>query len=174
MLNIKYSYSSTQLNLENQDKVDILQFQKDFIDVNDLANLGYEDVPHITVKYGLHDLHPDKLITTIKEIQPIKVILGKTSIFESDNLFDVVKIDVLSKDLRKLNKLISSSLENTDTFKVYSPHITLARVFKGNGQKYIGNDKFEGKSITFDKIVFSPYKGEDTLVYFTKDELNDN
>ena len=169
MKNIKregeFSFSSTQLNLEKEDKKEILEFNKSFIAEEDLVEWGLESTPHITVKYGLHTNDARDLNELVKCHMPVKVFLGKTNVFESDE-YDVVVFDVISKQIRELNKKIKNSLECTDTFKTYIPHMTIAYVRKGEGAKYKNNETFYGKVFTFDKLVFSPSEGEDSIMYF--------
>ena len=52
--------------------------------------------------------------------------------------YDVVKFKVQSQDLTELNKLCKE-LPNDETFPNYVPHITIAYVKSGTGERYIKN-----------------------------------
>lgn len=79
----------------------------------------------------------------------------------------MVKVDVTSPDLMRLNRLISSSLRCTDTFPVYKPHVTLAYVLPGKGQRYAGMTDVDGMELTFDAMTFSDLDGEKTKLRLT-------
>lgn len=166
------SYSSTQFDLGREDRNLIQEFINTTIDKDDLHGYGIEKSSHITIKYGLHDQLPVNLRRVLQQsgISSVTIMLGRTSIFESEE-YDVLKIDVTSGELRKLNKLLSKNLEVTDTFPVYKPHLTLCYCLKGTGQKYTGDKTFEGKIITFDRVTFSPVEMEDTFLYLYEKEV---
>ena len=67
--------------------------------------------------------------------------------------FDVVKLGVIkTPKLEEINKRLSE-LPNSNQFPEYKPHITLAYVKKGSGQKYADpNYKYQIKNIS--KIVY--------------------
>jgi len=94
------------------------------------------------------------------ELKPIEVNLSGISIFENPE-FDVVKFDVNSKLLTKLNTLMKQ-LPHTSTFPEYHPHITIAYVKKGEGNKYI--KKFENeRKLKGNELVYTwkGHKGKD-------------
>lgn len=140
----------------------------------DLHEKGREDEPHVTVKFGTHTDDPDDVAKVIEGTEPFEITFGKTSIFEKrgdDGEYDVVKVDVFGDGLKKLNKLISDSLEHTDTHPNYTPHSTLAYVAAGSGKKFVGMDDLDGQTVTVDSVVFSGKKaGERTTINFAKVE----
>ena len=126
----------------------------EMINADDLSAWGREYNPHITVKYGF------PAWITIEDIQraaglfqPFKVRFGHISLFEQDE-FDVVKVEVESQELRRLNRLISF-LPNQDSHIEYNPHLTLAYVLPGEGKKYflirneLLNTEYEVNEISF-------------------------
>lgn len=157
-----FSYSSTQINLPEDLSKKIIEWGDKFIPEEEIFNgddgdydLGREKRPHVTVKYGLHTVDSKEVEEIIKENGEVSISLGNVSIFEpEDKEYDVVKIDVNSEDLHKLNAKVST-LENSDTHPEYKPHVTIAYVKRGNGQKYIGVEVFKGLSFKSDKIDFS-------------------
>jgi 2'-5' RNA ligase len=82
-----------------------------------------------------------------------KVQIDGVSLFENPE-FDVVKLDVIkTSNLEEINKRLSE-LPNSNQFPEYKPHITLAYIKKGSGQKYIDSSyKYQIKNIS--KIVYS-------------------
>lgn len=123
------------------------------IDKNDLyidkdkVRDGKETKPHVTVLYGFHK---DTKIKKIKELcKDIKISLSitKMSLFENEK-FDVLKFDVKSKDLVDLNKVMKDNFNYTNDYPNYKPHLTIAYLKKGEGQKYIKKiKKLEVKNI---------------------------
>jgi len=124
------------------------------IDENDLyideedPSFGLETDPHVTLLYGLHDnvtTDDVKNIISQKE-QPIRFVGYNISIFDSPK-YDVLKLDVgnLRKGrhpyLFKNNKSLSS-LPHEESPHDYHPHMTIAYIKQGMGQKYI--EKFNG------------------------------
>jgi 2'-5' RNA ligase len=159
-------FSSTQVNVPKDVSEKIQSFAKKLIPEQDLTDDGYEDKPHITAKFGLHaDTVPPEVEAIVKKTTPFDVTLGKVSIFKNNPDFDVVKIDVDSPELHALNKKLAE-LPNGDEHPTYKPHLTLAYVKKGAGQKYVGNTDFEGQKIPFDALVFSAKDRSKTALKF--------
>jgi 2'-5' RNA ligase len=115
----------------------------DLIDGKDLylpkgeTGYGKEPEPHVTVLYGFHTDVEDKDIE--KKVQSIgtkpKVSIGSVSSFTNKD-FDVLKFDVESEDLHRLNKKFKS-FPHTSGFPDYHPHCTIAYLKKGMADKYI-------------------------------------
>lgn len=117
---------------------------------------GIEEDPHVTALYGFHDeVTVDEVKDIVKKVlqKPTTVKVTGISTFSSeDKPFDVVKFDIESKELSRLNKKLQK-LPNTNTFPEYNPHMTIAYVKKGTGEKY--KKVFEKPVlITGDKMVF--------------------
>lgn len=112
------------------------------IDKDDLyqpetGRYGLEDQPHITALYGLHeevDEHSIKKKLGDLLTKPIDLEIADISLFENKD-YDVVKIGVESTKLTKINSLLRE-LPHTNDYPEYNPHITVAYVKKGFGQKY--------------------------------------
>lgn len=136
------------------------------IDVDDLyepkdeTGFGKEYEPHATILYGLHtDVPDDDIIDEINKIKKPIIKLGKVSAFENEK-FDVLKIDIESDDLHKLNKSFKK-FPNTNDYPSYHPHTTIAYVKPKMAEKYI--KKLNDLNIIVfepDKIVYSKANGD--------------
>ncbi len=161
-----HEFSSTQVNLHG-DAADALRRLAGRIPDAHLAEDGREDEPHVTVKYGLHTGNPDEVKRLLADEGPtIKLKLGKTSLFPANHEegFEVVKSDVESPDLHRLNKKIAR-LKHTDSHPSYQPHATVAYVKIGKGKQYAGDTSLNGKEVEVDHVIFSSKDGKKTKIY---------
>lgn len=160
----KHEFSSTQVDIPNPVADRIRSAGKD-IPSGDLGEEGLEPEVHVTVKYGLHTEDPGDVARVVSGTGPVSIKLGKTSLFSNDDA-DVLKLDVESSDLHKLNKLISDSLETTDSHPKYIPHVTIAYLKPGAGKKYDGFDipGVTGQVVVASSLVFSGKDGNKTPV----------
>lgn len=158
----KHEFSSTQVNL-SADLAGEVRTQAAAIADEDLTEDGREDEPHVTVKYGLHGDDAGAVRKLLADEPPVRVKLGKSSLFENEDA-DVVKVDVDSPDLHRLNAKIAGAVENSDTHPDYKPHVTLGYVKPGRGKKYAGNAALEGREVVLDRVVFSDRNGNRTEI----------
>lgn len=116
---------------------------------------GLETDPHITVLYGLHSsVGDDDVENVVEEIDSNKLDLkiNGIGIFENKE-FDVVKFNIESEYLHKVNSMFKS-LPHTSDYPDYRPHVTIAYVKPGTGQKY-KNESFQRDLPKVNKIVYS-------------------
>lgn len=153
-------FASTQVDLP-PDVAAGLQALGAKIPAEHLADEGKEAQPHVTVKYGLHDSDPEALRRVLADEPPITLTLGKTSVFPNgeSNSGDVVKVDVDSPDLHRLNQKIADAFPHTDTHPDYQPHATVAYVKPGLGERYAGDASLEGQTVTVDRVTLSGQDG---------------
>jgi N12 class adenine-specific DNA methylase/2'-5' RNA ligase len=154
----KHEYSSTQVNLPPATAQAIQQLGARIPDEH-LAEDGRETEPHITVKYGLHGDNVEGVRRALADEPPITATLGKTSLFQNDDA-DVLKADVESPDLHRLNKKIADAVPHTDTHPDYVPHATIAYLKPGAGKQYAGDAALEGHRVTIDHVTFSDRNGQ--------------
>ena len=159
----EHSFSSTQVNLPQEHADAILAMAKTIPD-KDLSPDGRAGdseatAPHVTVKYGLHTADVEKVRDVLKDEPPVTVTLGKTSLFQNDE-HDVLKVDVDSPDLHRLNATIAKALKTTDTFPDYRPHVTIAYLKPGKGKDYLGDETLSGRTMTIDALRFSTKDGK--------------
>jgi 2'-5' RNA ligase len=160
----KHEYSSTQVDLPTPLAQGIITAGASIPD-EQLADDGRETVPHITVKFGIHGEDPAEVQKLLAEEPPVTATLGKTSIFHTDEA-DVLKVDVDSPDLHRLNAKIADALPHTDTHPDYKPHVTIAYLQKGQGEQYDGQDipGVTGQTVTLPAVTFSSKNGEKTNI----------
>lgn len=131
-------------------------------DIYDEPGYGLEKEPHCTVLFGFHkDADVDKMIELIKDNvdDSIELTLEKTSHFKpKDNDYDVVKFDVESEELKKLNSIMRKNFKYTNDHPVYKAHVTVSYVKKGKGKKYDGNHK--PIKIKSKEFTYSPPSGK--------------
>ena len=161
----KYKFSSIQVDL-NKNVTDRMQKFANSIPKEDLyidepnGFTGTETDSHVTIKYGLGSPSKEKLNSTFKNFGESSLRLGKLSIFEAE-LYDVLKIEVESSDLKDLNKMVGDNFELPgETFKDYNSHATIAYMKKGTTDKYIGDEQFKNITNDFNEIVFSSRDGK--------------
>jgi len=134
------------------------------------GELGREDEPHTTVKYGLHTTDPDEIREALKDQPPFKITLGATSVFYNDE-YVVMKLNVHGGGIRDLNRFVCDNLEYTDKFRDYNPHCTIAYVKKDESDPYWFNeywtDEFEGKTAEISELIFSVPSGKKYTIELT-------
>ena len=126
-------------------------------DVYDVSGYGIEARPHTTALYGFmpDETTPSDVenITriTIGSGNKIKVKLTEMSLFKNKD-YDVLKFDVISPGLHKLNKKLTENFEYKNDYPDFHPHVTIAYLLPGRGKKYI---KKLSKPISFESSLFS-------------------
>lgn len=115
---------------------------------------GLESEHHVTVKYGILTASHNKVANVVKNYGDVSLKLGKISIFDNPE-HDVLKIEVKSKDLKKLNKYICTHLEHVNTTTDYIPHATIGYLKKGQGSQFVGDDSFDGMKFTANRMIYS-------------------
>lgn len=116
---------------------------------------------HVTILYGLHSDIPDEEIEELVDnMTAPELTLKKITIFDNaDKGFDVVKFDVKSPDLNKMNKAFAEKPHTTD-FPDYHAHVTISYVKAGTGKKYIETlSKDDELVLKPTKVVYSKADG---------------
>jgi 2'-5' RNA ligase len=155
----RYDYGCVMANIDEDDSRKIIDFNYKTINEDILyteesdSSFGREQHPHVTIKYGLVKSYTEEQIKKLlHQVTPFNIQVRGISIFENDK-FDVVKFDVESPELRKINEIFSN-LPNHDEYPTYNPHMTIAYVKKGMGNRFV---KSPGKfaKIPVRSIVYS-------------------
>lgn len=158
----KYTYSSVQVELPENLAHEIISWGKrNITDQEIYQNLGREDDIHVTALYGIHASSPKSTIELLTNFAKFEIKLGKISVFKNSDFYDVVKISVESSKLHQLNKQLKK-LDYTNSYPKYVPHVTIAYVKKGKGEKFVGNSYFSGKHFISNQVIFSSRNGRKT------------
>lgn len=166
---IEYGALMLTLNIPKWDVITSKIDKNDIYEVN--GEFGIETYPHVTLLYGFtDDVNANEVFELYKDhfdLNEIKINVDKISIFETND-FDVVKFDVESSILNKINGVMKD-LPNNETYPDYHPHITIAYVKKGEGKKYIKdfNKKYD---LTGNELVFSTKDEKQTKLKLNKKE----
>lgn len=115
---------------------------------------GLEIDPHVTVLYGLHkEVSLEDIKAAMAGINTVALKISSLGIFENEE-FDVLKLDIESDDLSKLNKSLAK-LPHTNKYPEYHPHLTLGYLKPGTGKQYVKDlDKpisFKGSDFIYSK-----------------------
>lgn len=127
-------------------------------------NYGISKNPHLTLLYGLKPNITKEQIEEVlaKTIDVDKIIIEIENIdtFENEN-FNVVKFNI--KKTEQLQRIFDalSELPNENKFTDYKPHMTIAYVKKGLGEKY---KKPYNHKVSSNEICYSMANGE--KIYF--------
>ena len=123
------------------------------------GEFGREDNPHVTVKYGIHTKDVEDVKKALRGWAPVRVKLGKPSVFKNDD-FTVLKLNVSGSELHRLNKQICDELKCTDTHPDYKPHATVAYLNKDSDYQQFYDDSLNGKDMVLDELEFSDADGK--------------
>lgn len=119
------------------------------------GEFGRELECHATIKYGFFpDLNELDVRQIIKEQSQFVIRLTAISKFENE-LFDVIKFDVESPVLTRLNEN-ACKYPNDDKYPTYHPHMTIAYVKKGTFPHVKDGMKLY---IPIKQICYSPISG---------------
>jgi len=155
--NVKYEYGCVMAMVNESFSEKIIEIGKKLITDDILYSekgqeYGRETEPHVTIKFGLTENYSKNTIgKLISEINPFKITLVAIDIF-SNPKFDVVKFNVESDVLKKLNSLFSK-LPNEDEYPTYHPHMTLAYVKTGEGKRF--KKKINPIQLSINRIKYS-------------------
>ena len=141
----KYDYGCVMLYADFPKEILNLQLQ---IDTEDLyvadnnGGYGLEDEAHCTILYGLHETVSLKDVLRIMRKYKFTALKADGPTLFENPLFDVLKYDVNYPTrggafLHKAHEELASTLPNTQTYPDYHPHMTIAYLKPGLGNKYV-------------------------------------
>ena len=131
----------------------------------------YDDEPghslelesHVTACYGFSETKPQDVIPKL-DLVPTRYKIKGLSLFENEK-FDVLKFDIQSAGLNKLNKQCMDNFDITTSYPDYHAHLTVAYVRPGTGKKYTKiKSPIIGASFTSSKFIFSNPNSEKVWV----------
>ena len=127
-------------------------------DIYTKDNYGIETQPHVTLLYGFDEnVNPDEVIELVNSYDYSQIKLHNISLFENEE-FDVLKFDAESEVLQDVNRELRK-FPHTDIYPVYHPHMTIAYLKPGTGNKYIDKLKWVKLLMFPTKIVYSSPNG---------------
>lgn len=157
-----HKYGCLMLELPASIKAKVKE-TRDKIDKDDLHETEKtEDGGHITVLHGLYGAEDRRAIPKLlKGFSPILAKFGKTSLFPAtpERPFDVLKVDVDSVQLVALHRLIAAGRPHHQNFRDYCPHVTIAFLKPGRGEKYVGQGTLVHSEATLDQLVYANKTG---------------
>jgi len=158
IINENHKYSSgclmTYIDINNWNDL-LNNINKNDLYTEEDEEYGLEFNPHITILYGfeLDKVNTSDIDNILKNIKQISVKTNGISLFENDK-YDVLKIDIVSDDLNKLNRICLNHL-NTNKYPTYEPHMNIAYLKKGMGKKYMKKIKLKNTEFISSKFVYS-------------------
>lgn len=121
---------------------------------------GREKFIHLSILPNIDANNRRELRETISMARRCQCTLGATRCFTQNAKFDVVYIEVVDFGVHVLHQYLSKSVLHERLFPTYIPHITLAYVNKGCGEKFVANRYFCGKNFQIDELVISYEMGK--------------
>jgi hypothetical protein len=128
-----------EFNIENWEEVTNTVEPADlYVDLADPVRFGVEEYAHITICDGLVDgeFPVGKLLDYLGTNAKFTAALTGISLFSNKD-YDVVKFDVVSEDLVRIHEHIMAAFPTRQRFPDFHPHLTLAYVKAGHGQRYV-------------------------------------
>lgn len=153
------------VDLDNWEEIKSQVDQADVYDPD--GDHGFASKPHVTMMYGMHQVDIHNVLKFVSDINPMMASFGEVSLFENE-LYDVLKVTIVSDDLHKINSDIRNEFEVTETFPEYKPHMTICYLNKGSGKKYL--EKIVGIPAgewTMNKIEYEDPMGQKLYVCFS-------
>lgn len=154
-----FDYSTVMMNLPADVALKVKQIAGG-IPKEALDKKGVETDPHVTVKFGLNQDRMGDLPEKLKGFGAVKARIGKLTLFEGEER-DVLKFDVESEDLHRLNAAVCKHCPHVDTFPDYHPHITVAYLKPQAGKKLVGRAAITGLDMNLTVATFSDKSGKE-------------
>ena len=138
----------------------------------DDSTFGLETEPHVTLLYGLHEeVSTEQVAEVIEKHSFGQFIAYNPSLFQNEQ-YDVLKFDIRypikgGAFLEKCNQDLSQ-FPHTTSFPDYHPHMTVAYIKKGMGQKYA--EKLAGHEYQLEPshVIYSRPNGEKHRIEINK------
>lgn len=132
-------------------------FQKD----DPREEYGLENVPHISVLYGIkkEDDYFD-MRDKLKNFGKIEFEIGKIKSFRNvDKPYDVIVLEIISPKLNELHNFLKEKYDNAFSFPTYTPHMTIAYVQKDKLKEIEGDCAWTGAKYSCNIVRFSHING---------------
>lgn len=125
-----------------------------------------ESEPHITLHYGISKNNFLDIARLTSQMKPFTVTIGEVGVFERDD-FDVIFLHVDSPELQELGESIRTLDDvRPSNFDPYTPHITIAYLAKGTGEKLLAiPHPSTGKTLDVSKVEVADKDGTYDCLY---------
>jgi len=118
---------------------------------------GLEDEPHVTLLYGIHSSQvTDEQVKEAARGLAGTIKLHNAGLFQND--FDVLKMEAENPTLHGCNFNLRQ-LPYTSSYPDYKPHMTVAYLKKGEGQKYVERLMDKTYTVTPTHLIYSKPDG---------------
>ena len=125
---------------------------------NDAGKYTLDDDPHITLLYGLHNhINENEVADSLSEFTYSTCKINNVSLFQ--NGYDVLKFDVSGENLSESNEKLKELPHYTD-YPTYQPHLTIAYLNKGFGERYVKRFANKSYSVKPKHIVYTKPNGK--------------
>lgn len=149
----KVSLGCVMLEAPSQTRRTVKRIQ-DEIRPDSLVGDGLEEWPHVTVFYGIVDTSISDVVAMVRGFSPVELSFGEISTFDKEDE-SVLKVEIESSQLRKLNQKIKDTFPSRQTFKDYKPHMTIGYVKPHRAKPHKGKCSLTGNSAMFTHAVVS-------------------
>lgn len=169
----EHSFCSTQFDCGEEVSKALAEWVSDKLDVMDISeqNGGVETQSRMTVLYGLKpDTTPEDVRKAVAGEWWQWLLYGKFGVFEQDDC-DMLYVEMYpTEELLDLRAALEK-LPNENSYE-YHPHVTVAYLHKGCGQKYLEAEcPVDGWVEWRDRLVFSDTEEERTEIVLTGPEV---
>lgn len=161
----KYEYGCTMLYFD----FPLINKVHDAIDPNDIyedendPTFGLETEPHTTLLFGTHEGVPlDNIKQVLSKYQFNTCKIHNASLFKNDK-YDVLKFDVQGDSLHQCNADLKQ-FPYTSNFPDYHPHLTVAYLKPGKGDRYANMLKNQEWELVPHYAVYSEPNGTKTKI----------
>ena len=116
---------------------------------------GRESFIHLSLLPNIDASNRRALHETISLAKPCDCSLGEIKCFTQNAKFDVVYVEVMGDSIHSMHDYLSRSILHERLFPIYIPHITVAYVNKGCGERFARNRYFYGREFRIEELVVS-------------------
>lgn len=172
-MNATYLYSSLRIDIPMHIAREVLTFSQTIpkslmYKLENDRKYELKNEIHCTVLCGIHvaNIQDIKMVFDKYRLRPFVIRFGKISYFEQSD-YDVMKFEIESPYLYKINTLMRSELDYTNLFLKYKPHCTIAYVRKGVKEQQLFNiDEFilSGRECWITELTFCSKMGYHEIV----------
>jgi hypothetical protein len=131
----------------------------DLFEDEDDPTFGRERDIHVTMLGPVEEDSLRYVTAAINSEPPVEITLGKIGLFKTNSKYDVVQIQIPGDEIHRLHRGLSLGIRNISKFPAYIPHVTIAYLKKGMGEKYLNDTYFEGQKFWIRELLFSHKSG---------------